>query len=167
MSVTIPNEYGYLSLLSKHDSSCLTMRSYVLLTAAASTFFINTWHTILVGSARKAAKVPYPNAYASAAEAAESQDKYLFNCAQRAHYNFLEALPTYLVTLLVAGIRYPVLSAGLGVAWGVARVMYGLGYMRKDKKGGMGRYAGIWHSPILVILAGMSGLAGWGVVVGK
>ena len=54
---------------------------------------------------RKAAKVPYPNAYASAAEAKENKDKYLFNCAQRAHANFIEHHPQFLVGLLVGGIR--------------------------------------------------------------
>ena len=54
---------------------------------------------------RRAAKVPYPNAYASAVECRENKDKYLFNCAQRAHGNFLEHQPSMLVGLLVGGLK--------------------------------------------------------------
>ncbi len=57
------------------------------------------------GSFRKAAKVPYPIAYASAAESKESKEKYLFNCAQRAHANYLEHYPQMLVGLMVGGLR--------------------------------------------------------------
>ena len=122
---------------------------------------------IVVQSARAAAKVPYPNAYASAAEAAESKEKYLFNCAQRAHANYLESLPTFLVSLFVAGLKYPVWSAGLGAAWCVMRVLYGIGYLRTDKPKGTGRYAGILHTPIALAMGLLGGWAGWQVLVGK
>ncbi|KAL8774235.1 MAG: hypothetical protein Q9209_000986 [Squamulea sp. 1 TL-2023] len=72
--ITIPSEYGY-----------------VLLTAYLSTT-VGYWHMLRTGSYRRAAKVPYPNAYATAAEAKESKDKYLFNCAQRSHVQFLEVI---------------------------------------------------------------------------
>ena len=59
----------------------------------------------MVGPYRRAAKVPYPNAYASAAECKESKEKYLFNCAQRSHANFLEHQPQMLVGLLIGGLK--------------------------------------------------------------
>ncbi|KAI4250555.1 MAG: hypothetical protein L6R40_000155 [Gallowayella cf. fulva] len=70
--ITIPSEYGY-----------------VLLTASLSTL-VGYWHILRTGGYRKNAKVPYPNHYATAAEAKESKEKYLFNCSQRSHVTFIE-----------------------------------------------------------------------------
>ena len=50
------------------------------------------------------AKVPFPNAYASAEEAKASKEKHVFNCAQRAHANFLEHWEIMLVGMGVSGI---------------------------------------------------------------
>lgn len=52
-----------------------------------------TWQSIVVGKYRKAANVPYPQAYAEKAEADASLDAKKFNCAQRAHQNTLESIP--------------------------------------------------------------------------
>lgn len=82
--------------------------SYVIATAAFSTF-VNNWLVLRVGTFRKAAKVPYPNCYATDDEAKADKAKYLFNCAQRAHANFLEHQPTFLTSLLISGLSYPVL----------------------------------------------------------
>jgi glutathione S-transferase len=65
----------------------------------------------------------------------------LFNCAQRAHYNFLEHYPTFLAGVLLAGLKYPVTSAALGAVWLGSRVAYAVGYT-SGKPGGKGRYAG-------------------------
>lgn len=46
---------------------------------------------------------------------------YLFNCAQRAHGNYLESLTTVALSLLIAGVQYPTLSAGAGAGWLVGR----------------------------------------------
>ncbi|KAM0794098.1 hypothetical protein BDR22DRAFT_788917, partial [Usnea florida] len=105
--------------------------SYVLATATLTTA-VAWYHTISVGSYRKAAQIPYPNLYASAAEAKENKERYLFNCAQRAHGQFLEHQPQMLVGLLVGGLRYPVISACVGTAWCVSRVAYAVGYTRRD-----------------------------------
>ena len=139
------------------------MISYVLL-AACSTAVLNQWLGSYVGSYRQAARVPYPNAYASATDAATSKEKYLFNCAQRAHANILEQLPSFLVTLLVSGLKYPVLSAGMGAFWVVCRVFYAVGYTRPNYEGGKGRYWGIgYYIPTLALMV-MSGMTGWGMV---
>ncbi|KAL9116619.1 MAG: hypothetical protein Q9187_006855 [Circinaria calcarea] len=148
VSLTVPNEYGY-----------------VLLAATASAA-LNAWHGSYVGSFRKAAKVPYPNAYATATEAATSQEKYRFNCAVRAHAHFIEAQPSFLATLLIAGLKYPVASAGMGFAWVVARAMFTYGYTRPGKENGKGRYLGIWHFFPVLGLMGMSVLSAYGIIVG-
>ena len=44
----------------------------------------------------------------------------------------------------IAGLRYPVLSAELGLAWCVARVFYTLGYVKSSKAQGNGRLIGNW-----------------------
>lgn len=57
--------------------------------------------------------------------------------AQRAHANFTENLPTFLSALFISGLKYPVLSASVGAAWAVSRVLYARGY---TKNGPNGRY---------------------------
>ncbi|MCJ1379404.1 hypothetical protein MMC17_002505 [Xylographa soralifera] len=144
--LTVPKDYGYVLL------------------AAASTSALNIWLGLYVGSYRKAARVPYPNAYVTATEAATSKEKYLFNCAQRSHAQFLEQLPPFLVTLLVSGLKYPVLSAGLGAFWVVSRVLYAIGYTRPQIEGGKGRYWGAgYYIPTAALLV-MSGMTGWSMI---
>lgn len=53
--------------------------SYVFGTVTAL-FFVNTYHSLLTGSYRKAAKVAYPNCYASAEQAAKEPAAFQFNC---------------------------------------------------------------------------------------
>jgi len=105
--------------------------SYVL-AAATSAFWLNVYQTVNVGQARKAAGVKYPNAYAEKAEADSSPAAMKFNCAQRAHQNTLEAVPTFLFLQLFAGLKYPYFAAGLGAAWVAGRVIYTMGYSTGD-----------------------------------
>jgi glutathione S-transferase len=101
-----------------------------------------------VGGFRKAAKCPYPTPYASsesiatAVDAKDKKAKYLFNCAQRAHGNFMENYPAALAGLLIAGVQYPVASSVAGVAWMVSRVFYAVGYTDPAKEMGKGRFYG-------------------------
>ncbi|KAL7272395.1 hypothetical protein RUND412_004803 [Rhizina undulata] len=127
MPILIPTEYGY-----------------VLSTIAASAF-VAQWHGFLVGGARKAAQVPYPNAYASHEEATKDPLKFRFNCTQRAHQNFLENYPVFLATMLITGLKYPILATSLGSVWLVGRVAYALGYRASSpESGGTGRYKGVF-----------------------
>ncbi|KAL8678777.1 MAG: hypothetical protein Q9186_004887 [Xanthomendoza sp. 1 TL-2023] len=147
--LTIPSEYGY-----------------VLLTASLSTL-VGYYHLFHTGNYRKAAKVPYPNAYATAAEAKESKEKYLFNCAQRSHVTFLEVpnpflitLPTplppliwlerdqrskFLTTLLISGLNFPLFSSAMGLIWIAGRIVYLRGYTDPNKEQGAGRQRGSFN----------------------
>lgn len=67
---------------------------------------------------------------------------------------------------MVGGLRYPVLSAGLGAAWCVARVGYAWGYCRADKENGSGRVRFIEVASLIeVVMTGMSGFAGYKMVL--
>lgn len=75
-------------------------------------------------------RIPYPNAYATAEQASRDQAAYSFNCAQRAHQNFLENFTMALAGLLISGVRYPLLASAFGAIWGAGRVVYALGYAK-------------------------------------
>jgi glutathione S-transferase len=93
-----------------------------VLLAATSTFFLNSYHSINTGNYRKKAKVNYPAAYAPAERTDE--DAHRFNCAQRAHANYIENQPSALAALLLAGLRFPITSAIMGAGWTVSRYLY-------------------------------------------
>lgn len=129
----------------------------------AGTFFLAMWHGVRVGRFRKQADIGYPKVVAdsgdlSSAEPDKKKAMYLFNCAQRAHQNYLENQPSVIAALLIAGVEYPLTTAGLGVAWMVNRVIYAVGYTREDKTGGKGRLAG---SAFWLCQLGLFGLTGW------
>ena len=116
----------------------------------------------MVTQARRAAGVPYPNAYASkeqvdAADSDDLRNRLLrFNSAQRAHSNFLENHTNNLMLILVAGLRYPVAAAALGTFWSLNRILFARGYMDVTKKEGSGRYRGIGHFFCWMGLVGLS-----------
>ncbi|MCJ1267910.1 hypothetical protein MMC22_007796 [Lobaria immixta] len=147
-TLTVPIEYGY-----------------VVMTAALSTF-LGTWHGLQTAKFRKAAKVRYPNAYSTDSEAKEDKAKYLFNCAQRAHTNFMEHQPGFLASLLLAGLSYPIASAAMGLAWCVGRVTYGLGYTNKNKTDGSGRIIGNFYVLPELGLFLTAALTGWKILKG-
>eukprot|EP00746_Dinoflagellata_sp_MGD_P007249 gnl/MRDRNA2_/MRDRNA2_114312_c0_seq1.p1 gnl/MRDRNA2_/MRDRNA2_114312_c0~~gnl/MRDRNA2_/MRDRNA2_114312_c0_seq1.p1 ORF type:complete len:183 (-),score=37.22 gnl/MRDRNA2_/MRDRNA2_114312_c0_seq1:34-582(-) len=81
-----------------------------------------------------------------------------FNNAQRAHHNMLEALPSVLTVLVLAGLYTPRTAAGLGFVYFVARIMYAQGY--KGKKGAKGREAGAILGALTML--GLFGLTVYG-----
>ncbi|RRT41692.1 hypothetical protein B296_00055759 [Ensete ventricosum] len=99
----IPKEYGYVVLV---------LLSYI---------FLNLWMSFQVGKARKKYKVFYPTLYAIESE---NKDAKRFNCVQ----NSLEMMPVFFATLLVGGLQLPVIAAGLGGFYTVARFFYFKGY---------------------------------------
>lgn len=117
------------------------------------------------GLSRQAAQMKAPKAYADSGDMDRAQDKehmaamYMFNCKQRAHANYLEMLPATALSLLIAGIQYPMVSTFLGIGWIVGRVMYALGYTNAAQENGRGRVLGFALSQPLAI--GLWGLAGW------
>lgn len=46
----------------------------------------------------------------------------------------MENLPQILFCLMLGGLKYPTLTAGLGATWLVGRVIYTLGYATGDPK---------------------------------
>lgn len=66
-------------------------------------------------------------------------DWFKFNTAQRAHYSGIENFSPFIVFLVLGGLFFPQLSAGLGVAYLIGRQLYASGYFRR---GPAGRTAG-------------------------
>ena len=120
---------------------------------------------------RKISGIEYPNAYATPEQIAtapsveKKRAMYVFNCAQRAHYNFLENYPQVLAALLIAGLKYPRTSATLGAVWCVCRVVYALGYTRSGNKEQSGRYAGAGAWTAQFTLFGLAGKIGYDLLM--
>ncbi|KAI6355878.1 hypothetical protein MCOR25_008084 [Pyricularia grisea] len=117
ITLTLPGDYGYVLL------------------AAASSFFLQTYHMVLSSKARKESGLAYPIAYAEAQVTAKDPKAFAFNCAQRAQTNFTENLTPFLGALLISGLKYPIPSAGLGAGWVVSRIIYASGYTSFGPKG--------------------------------
>ena len=62
--------------------------------------------------------------------------------------------------VLVAGLKYPEISAALGTAWVVSRALYLQGYVYSSKPEGRGRYKG---SLFLLAQGALWGLSVFGV----
>jgi glutathione S-transferase len=77
----------------------------------------------------------------------------------RVQMNTLEALAMFLPALWIAA-RYadPTLVGGIGLAWVVARIWYGVAYANDPKKRGLGFGLG------MLATAALWCIAGWGVV---
>lgn len=117
------------------------------------------------GLSRKQSGIKAPKAYADSGDIANAADKdhakamYLFNCKQRAHYNYMEMLPATALSMLISGLVYPRTATLLGIGWIFGRIVYALGYTRADKENGSGRFVGFALSQPLAI--GLWGLAAW------
>ncbi|KAI1487540.1 MAPEG family protein [Biscogniauxia mediterranea] len=140
-ALQVPAEYGYV------------------LTVAASSLFINTYHFFLSANARKHSGIAYPTPYATKEQADKDPKAYKFNLAQRAHGNYTENLAPFLTALLISGLHFPQASAGLGAAWVFARFWYAAGY---TGSGPQGRLPGFVISALsdlaLKVLALMTGV---------
>ncbi|PMD40759.1 membrane-associated proteins in eicosanoid and glutathione metabolism [Hyaloscypha variabilis F] len=129
--------------------------------AAASTFFLNSYHSINTGNYRKIAKCPYPAAYAPAERTDE--DAHRFNCAQRAHANFIENQPSAVAALLLAGLQFPISSALMGAGWTVSRYMYMVGYSQGGEGGKGGIYFWVFQAGLAALATynGVAMILGW------
>lgn len=65
-----------------------------------------------------------------------------FNCAQRAHANFLENAPQTMLFTLVAGLKWPNAAAAVGTGWLISRALFLYGYVYSGKPQGKGRFYG-------------------------
>ncbi len=134
-----------------------------MLLTALTTVFVSLWHGARVIRFRKLAGVPLPHPYATpeqveAAATSEKREALLrFNCAQRAHYNFVENYSFILAMILVAGVRFPLPTAAAGLFWAANRVVYAVGYTDLTKKEGTGRGRGAGHYLGLLALVGLTG----------
>jgi glutathione S-transferase len=129
------------------------------------------WLGLRIGPYRRAAKVAHPSVAASTetiANAKSPEEKralYLFNAAQRAHHNVQENYPSVLTAMLISGLEYPRLAAGLGMIWVIGRIGYAVGYTSTSRENveGKGRfYYGGFHAAALsqmglMILVGKMG----------
>ncbi|KAF8952237.1 Microsomal glutathione S-transferase 3 [Entomortierella lignicola] len=100
---------------------------YTVAVAVASILLVS-FFGVRVTSQRKIANVPLPFEYADPEECKDDHQKYIFNCYQRVHQNTLEGFSSYLVTLLLAGLNYPIPAAVLGSVWILGRIFYFYGY---------------------------------------
>lgn len=73
---------------------------------------------------RRAAGVTYPTLYATEAEAAADPKKKVFNCAQRAHANTLEYLPSILSMFAFLGCFHPKIATASVLVWVLSRFSY-------------------------------------------
>ncbi|KAI1849494.1 hypothetical protein JX265_012745 [Neoarthrinium moseri] len=121
-SLQLPSEYGYV------------------LTVASASFFVNTYHFVLSARARTGSGLKYPIPYATEEQAAKDPKAFKFNCAQRAHGNFVENVTPFLGALLIAGLRFPTASAACGAAWVLGRVWYAAGYTARGPAGRRGGF---------------------------
>jgi glutathione S-transferase len=124
---------------------------------------LNFAHTLNTATLRKAAKVPYPAAYAVESRTDEAANR--FNCAQRAHANFIENQPTAVTALLLAGLRFPLAAAALGAGWSALRYLYMTGYSKGGN--GKGRYRGIGSFACQLGLIGISAYNGVMMILEK
>lgn len=93
------------------------------------------------------------------------EDWLLFNNAQRAHYNFVEGVATYIVMILAAAVYYPMYATFMGVLVLVGRLLFAIGYV---SSGANGRIVGALLIDIaLVGLLGLSVCSGWNIAQGK
>lgn len=99
----------------------------------------------------------------AADDPAKKRAMHLFNCAQRAHSNYLEHSAAVAAALLVSGIRYPVAASTAGLVWGVGRIVYAVGYTwdSPGNKNGVYRIRGAFHMLAALTLFGLTGLSGW------
>lgn len=80
--------------------------------------------------------------------------------AIRVHYNTLEWLPVFLISLWLFGLYWNErVAAGLGVVWIVGRILYARGYMADPAKRGPG--FAIQALTTLVLLLGAIGRLIW------
>lgn len=93
------------------------------------------------------------------ADPEQREAMHLFNCAQRAHANYVENQPSLAIALLLAGLQYPEAATLLGIGWMLGRIIFALGYTWKSKGHGQARMIGFAIQ--LPLQLALWGLAVW------
>mmetsp|Transcript_24572 Transcript_24572/g.26444 ORF Transcript_24572/g.26444 Transcript_24572/m.26444 type:complete len:155 (+) Transcript_24572:108-572(+) len=94
----------------------------------------NSYLVINVVKLRKKFGIKYPTVYADDTHVGifcKKEDVEQFNCAQRAHQNTVENLPTVQLLGAINGLLFPQFSGSCLAIYAVGRVLYGRGYMNK------------------------------------
>ncbi|KAI9927620.1 hypothetical protein ASPWEDRAFT_31687 [Aspergillus wentii DTO 134E9] len=125
VAITVPDNYGS-----------------VIAIALGAIPVLGFVHGIVTGKTRKAANVPYPHSYATIEQCKSNPKAEQFNCAQRAHTNFLENAPQTMLFTLVAGLKYPQSATAIGALWLTFRTLFLYGYVYSGKPQGKGRMIG-------------------------
>jgi len=125
VAITVPENYGL-----------------AVAVALGAIPFLSFMHGNITGGLRKKADVPYPHCYATVEQCKSNPKAEQFNCAQRAHANFLENSSQTMLFILVAGLKYPNAAAIIGGAWLISRTAYLYGYVYSGKPHGSGRFLG-------------------------
>ncbi|XP_074658862.1 glutathione S-transferase 3, mitochondrial-like [Tubulanus polymorphus] len=113
----------------------------VIMTGVGS-LFLNMYFAQKVMKARKDFDVAYPTMYT---------DNNEFNCIQRAHQNYIENYPQFLMLLFIGGLQFPRLTAAAGSLYLVGRVFYARGYSTGDPQK---RYQGAFGYIGLLVMLG-------------
>ncbi|PWY99344.1 MAPEG-domain-containing protein [Testicularia cyperi] len=129
LTAAIPAFYHFLAPKSETVQGLLLPVGYgYVVSCVVSALWVTFFMGAYVGSARKAAQVPYPYLYADKAEADKNEKAHLFNCAQRVHQNTLENLTAFIFLTLFNGLFFPRLAASLSATWVISRIPYAVGY---------------------------------------
>ncbi|KAH8174276.1 MAPEG family protein [Sarocladium implicatum] len=100
----------------------------LVLGAAVSTLFFNIAHVRSVVACRYKYGIAAPATVAGPEHLKKDPNAKQFDNAFRAHANYIENLPQFLVALFISGLKFPVASAAASGVWLVARYMYLQGY---------------------------------------
>ena len=96
----------------------------VLLTASAA-LILSSVHSFSIGLYfRPRSQILLPQLYATPEQAAADPKAYIYNCAQRAHANYVDNLFPAVGAMLLGGLRNPGVVTWLGVGWIGTRLVY-------------------------------------------
>lgn len=108
LSIDVPDEYGYVL--------------FTVGVLPSITAFVMGGKVML---ARKKFKVGYPNLYAVPGHHEKADE---FNRVQRGHQSMFESLSDFRANSLIAGLKFPVPVAILGVVYCLGNYLYQAGY---------------------------------------
>ncbi|TKY88214.1 hypothetical protein EX895_002924 [Sporisorium graminicola] len=129
LTASIPAFYHFLAPKASTVQGLFLPVGYgYVVSCVVSAIWVTFLMRVKVGSARKAAQVPYPYLYADKAVAEKNREAHLFNCAQRVHQNTLEDLTSFAFLTLFNGLFFPKLTAIVSATWVISRIPYAIGY---------------------------------------